>query len=253
MVVQTTILERGWAHMSEQQFKEARKMEETYHRNFYKEHDLYEEGTWMAGPMPIVMETLDRLRAYKDHLTVLDLGAGAGRNTIAIADKLRGTNSRVVAVDLLEEAIDSLHEHAKKYQVDHFITAEQADIEHYEIEPNRYDYIAACSCLEHVSSAEALHQVLDRMQAGTKIGGIHLITMSTGVEEVKLSNLEPIKPLIELNLPTQYAEDLLTHRYQDDWDILFTERVTQAIPEEKYDEPTEFRCQLLRFAARKRK
>ncbi|WP_454190510.1 class I SAM-dependent methyltransferase [Paenibacillus sp. Marseille-Q7038] len=239
--------------MSEQQFKEARKMEETYHRHFYKEHDLYEEGTWMAGPMPIVMETLDRLIAFKDQLTVLDLGAGAGRNTIAIADRLRETNSTIVAVDLLEEAIDSLNNHAKKYQVDHLITAERADIEHYEIGPNRYDYIAACSCLEHVSSEEALHQVLDRMQEATNIGGIHLITMSTGVEEVKLSDHETLKPLIELNLPTQYAEDLLTHRYQDDWDILFTERVTQAIPEEKYEEPTEFRCQLLRFAARKRK
>lgn len=235
-----------------EQFKKAREMEETYHRKFYQEHDLYEEGTWMAGPMPIVMETLDRLTAFKDQLTVLDLGAGAGRNTIAIAEKLRETKSRIVAVDLLEEAVDSLNDHAAKYQVDHLITAEQADIEHYEIEPNKYDYIAACSCLEHVSSEEALHQVLDRMQAGTKTGGIHLITMSTGVEEVKLPNLESVKPLIELNLPTQYAEDLLTHRYEDEWDIIFTERVTQAIPEDKYDEPTEFRCQLLRFAARKR-
>ncbi|WP_211747606.1 class I SAM-dependent methyltransferase [Paenibacillus sp. Marseille-Q4541] len=234
------------------EFKEAREMEETYHRKFYQEHDLYEEGTWMAGPMPIVMETLHRLTEYKNKLTVLDLGAGAGRNTIAMAEKLRDTGSRIVAVDLLEEAVSSLVHHAKKYKVDHLITAEQGDIEHYEIEPNHYDYIAACSCLEHVSSEKALHQVIDQMQAGTKIGGIHLITMSTSVEEVKLPDHESVKPLIELNLPTQYAEDLLTHRYHNDWDILLTERVTQAIPEHKYDEPTEFRCQLLRFAARKR-
>lgn len=235
-----------------EQFQEAREMEKTYHRKFYQEHDLYEEGTWMAGPMPIVMETLERLMQYKNDLAVLDLGAGAGRNAIAIADQLRRTKSEIVAVDLLKEAVDSLRRHAEKYQVDHLITAVQHDIEHYKIEAERYDLIAACSCLEHVSSETAMLKVMERMQAGTKIGGINLITMSTGVEEVKLSNQESVEPLIELNLPTTYAEDILKQRYQRNWDILFMERVTQAIPEDKYDEPTEFRCQLLRFAARKR-
>ncbi|MCM3783037.1 class I SAM-dependent methyltransferase [Neobacillus mesonae] len=233
------------------QFKEARKMEENYHKQFYQEHDLYEEGTWMAGPMPIVMDSLDRLMSIESDLSILDLGAGAGRNTIAMADKLKGTKSEIVAVDLLEEAVQSLLEHAKKYEVEHMISAEQADIEHYEIIENGYDYIAACSCLEHVSSIEALYRVLNRMKNGTKLGGINLITMSTNVEEVTIRDSMPREPMIELNLPTLDAEQLLSDQYKE-WDILFSERVTQTIPEQKYDEPTEFRCQLIRFAARKR-
>lgn len=233
------------------QFQEARKMEENYHKQFYQEHDIYEEGTWMAGPMPIVMESLARLMRLKRDLTILDLGAGAGRNTIAMADQLKGTNSELIAVDLLEEAVQSLVDHAKDYKVDHMISAERADIEHYDIAKDRYDYIAACSCLEHVSSEVALQSVIQRMKEGTKLGGINLITMSTNVEEVTLQDNKPREPLIELNLPTLDAEEMLADQYKD-WEILFTERVTQAIPEQKYDEPTEFRCQLIRFAAQKR-
>ncbi|MEK5058577.1 class I SAM-dependent methyltransferase [Paenibacillus shunpengii] len=235
----------------DRQFEEARKMEENYHKQFYQEHDIYEEGTWMAGPMPVVMDSLARLMRLKQNLTILDLGAGAGRNTIAMAEKLKGTSSELIAVDLLEEAVQSLVEHAKDYKVDHMISAEQADIEHYEMRKNRYDYIAACSCLEHLSSEEALSKVIRRMKEGTKLGGINLITMSTNVEEVTIQDHRPREPLIELNLPTLHAEEILADQYKD-WEILFTERVTQAIPEQKYDEPTEFRCQLIRFAAQKR-
>ncbi|SDW18195.1 class I SAM-dependent methyltransferase [Paenibacillus sp. PDC88] len=235
----------------DRQFEEARKMEENYHKQFYQEHDIYEEGTWMAGPMPVVMDSLARLMRLKQDLTILDLGAGAGRNTIAMAEKLKGTSSELIAVDLLEEAVQSLVEHAKDYKVDHMISAEQADIEHYEMRKNRYDYIAACSCLEHLSSEEALSKVIRRMKEGTKLGGINLITMSTNVEEVTIQDHRPREPLIELNLPTLHAEEILADQYKD-WEILFTERVTQAIPEQKYDESTEFRCQLIRFAAQKR-
>jgi len=236
--------------MREEQFEAARQAEAGYHSNFYKNNELFEEGTWMSRPMPMVMEMLERLLVHKQQLRVLDLGCGVGRHTIPIAQRLSDTNSEVIGVDLLDEAVDGLRKYAKQYEVDHIVQAEKADVEHYRIQPNAFDFITACSCLEHTSSKEAFLETVERLKEGTRLGGIHCITMSTSVEEKEIQTGRQIEPLIELNLPTSEVIALLEQAYED-WNILFQEHVTQTIQEEKYDEPTEFRCELLRFAVQK--
>ncbi|PZT55943.1 class I SAM-dependent methyltransferase [Paenibacillus silvae] len=236
--------------MGKQQFEAARQAEAGYHSNFYKNNELFEDGTWMSRPMPLVMEMLERLLVHKKELRVLDLGCGVGRHTIPIAQRLTDTNSEVIGVDLLDEAVDGLNKYAKQYEVNHIVRAEKADVEHYQVQPNAFDFIAACSCLEHTSSKEALLETVERLKAGTRLGGIHCITMSTSVEEKEIQTGRQIEPLIELNLSTSEAITLLEQAYEG-WNILFQEHVTQTIQEEKYDEPTEFRCELLRFAVQK--
>lgn len=236
--------------MREEQFEAARQAEAGYHSNFYKNNELFEEGTWMSRPMPMVMEMLERLLVHKQQLRVLDLGCGVGRHTIPIAQLLSDTNSEVIGVDLLDEAVDGLRKYAKQYEVDHIVQAEKADVEHYRIQPNAFDFIAACSCLEHTSSKEAFLETVERLKEGTRLGGIHCITMSTSVEEKEIQTGRQIQPLIELNLPTSEVIALLEQAYEG-WNILFQEHVTQTIQEEKYDKPTEFRCELLRFAVQK--
>ncbi|GGH59126.1 methyltransferase [Paenibacillus silvae] len=236
--------------MGKQQFEAARQAEAGYHSNFYKNNELFEDGTWMSRPMPLVMEMLERLLVHKKELRVLDLGCGVGRHTIPIAQRLTDTNSEVIGVDLLDEAVDGLNKYAKRYEVNHIVRAEKADVEHYQVQPNAFDFIAACSCLEHTSSKEALLETVERLKAGTRLGGIHCITMSTSVEEKEIQTGRQIEPLIELNLSTSEAITLLEQAYEG-WNILFQEHVTQTIQEEKYDEPTEFRCELLRFAVQK--
>lgn len=236
--------------MANEQFEAARKAEAGYHSNFYQNNELFASGTWMARPMPMVMDMLERLLTHKTELRVLDLGCGVGRHTIPIAQRLGQTNSEVIGVDLLDEAADGLRKYAKEYQVDHMVQVEKADVEHYAVKPDHFDYIAACSCLEHVSNKQALVEAIERLQVGTRTGGIHCITMSTSVEEKEINTGREIKPLIELNLPTAEAIALLEKAYAN-WNILLQEHVTQTIEEEKYDEPTQFRCELLRFAAQK--
>ncbi|MCZ1267084.1 Methyltransferase domain-containing protein [Paenibacillus sp. ov031] len=236
--------------MANEQFEAARKAEAGYHSNFYQNNELFASGTWMARPMPMVMDMLERLLTHKTELRVLDLGCGVGRHTIPIAQRLGQTNSEVIGVDLLDEAVDGLRKYAKEYQVDHIVQVEKADVEHYAVKPDHFDYIAACSCLEHVSNKQALVEAIERLQVGTRTGGIHCITMSTSVEEKEINTGREIKPLIELNLPTAEAIALLEKVYAN-WNILLQEHVTQTIEEEKYDEPTQFRCELLRFAAQK--
>ncbi|MFM9281852.1 class I SAM-dependent methyltransferase [Paenibacillus jiagnxiensis] len=236
--------------MQQADFEKARKAEASYHDELYSEKEILEPGSWMSKPVPVVMEMLERLLRFKSRLEVLDLGCGAGRNAIPVALRLRHTGSTVTGLDLLEEAVEKLQENAQKYKVEDMIRVEKGDAEHTPLSDGNYDYMIACGCLEHVSSEQAFIKVLERMKAGTAPGGIHCITMNTGIEEIEADSDRKLKPLIELNLPTDRALTLFRQAYKD-WNVLKQSTVLQSIPEEKYDKPTQFRACSVIFAAQK--
>lgn len=236
--------------MNSEHFEAARQSEADYHQRFYEENDIFENGTWMSEPGPVVMDMLERLLLHKEDVMVLDLGCGVGRNTIPVAERLKGSLSKVKGVDLLEDAVDKLRSNAAEFGVEHLVEAEAADVEHFPIAGDAYDYILACSCLEHTSSMEALARTLSAMKEGTKLGGIHVITMSTDVEEVDRNTGESTKGLIELNLPQTQAMELLDETYQE-WNVLIKQAVPQSIEEEKDGRHIDFRCNLITFVAQK--
>ncbi|NMO97636.1 class I SAM-dependent methyltransferase [Paenibacillus lemnae] len=237
--------------MSSAEFEKARESEEHYHAKLYEEEEILKPGTWMSKPLPIVMELLESVLDQNPNPVVLDLGSGPGRNAIPIAMKLqKAGQGRLVGTDLLDEAVCKLKENADKYGVAEIVEAMQADVEHGDYEHNTYDYIVACGCLEHVSSKEALRDVISRLQYATTPGGIHCITMNTEVSETKLTTGEEQSAQIELNLSEQEAISLLEESYSD-WRIIREDEDEVAIKEEKYEEPTEFSANTVVFAARK--
>jgi len=236
--------------MSQADFDVARKAEAIYHNELYREHEILEPGTWMSKPNPVVMELLDRLLLHKDHLYVLDLGCGAGRNTIPIAVRLQETDSKVLGLDLLSEAVDKLCDNARKYGVTDIIQAKEVDIEHADISKATYDYILVCGCLEHVSSENAFIQVLERMKQGTQMGGINCISMNTEIQEVERDTGRMLDTLIELNLRKDKAFSILETVYKG-WNVLEQKTVIHSVDEDKYDVPTQFRSQSITFAAQK--
>ncbi|MNK57862.1 arsenite S-adenosylmethyltransferase [compost metagenome] len=236
--------------MDKAKFEEARKAEETYHSKLYNEKEILEPGTWMSEPIPLVMELQDRLLQYKKDIVIMDLGSGAGRNTIPLALKLKGSSSRVIGIDLLDEAVNKLRENAAEYGVEQLVEAQKGDAEHTDFGDEEYDYIIACGCLEHVSSEEAFVQVLERMKQGTRLGGIHCIGMNTNIQEVEMNSGKELETLIELNLSSTKAVQILERVYQD-WNVLEQKAVLQSIEEEKYEVPSEFRAQSITFAAQR--
>ncbi|MNH95532.1 arsenite S-adenosylmethyltransferase [compost metagenome] len=236
--------------MDKAKFEEARKAEETYHSKLYNEKEILEPGTWMSEPIPLVMELQDRLLQYKKDIVIMDLGSGAGRNTIPLALKLKGSSSRVIGIDLLDEAVNKLRENAAEYGVEQLVEAQKGDAEHTDFGDEEYDYIIACGCLEHVSSEEAFVQVLERMKQGTRLGGIHCFGMNTNIQEVEMNSGKELETLIELNLSSTKAVQILERVYQD-WNVLEQKAVLQSIEEEKYEVPSEFRAQSITFAAQR--
>lgn len=229
-------------------FIQARTEEVKYHEDFYAHHILFEPGSWLSKPVKIVLDMLDELDL--DHIHVLDLGCGVGRNSIPIAQKIKPHNGRITCVDLLPMAVNQLIANSKIYDVQDLMVSEAADVEAYNIPANCYEYIVACSCLEHVSSVEAFSTVVSRMIEGTKSQGINAILMSTENLDVDIETGMVSDGIIELNMKTADTFSLLHDLYRD-WDILIEKSVPQSIHERKYEKEIEFRSNWLTFVARK--
>ncbi|MGO4110072.1 class I SAM-dependent methyltransferase [Paenibacillus sp. YAF4_2] len=232
----------------ESKFLEARTEEIKYHEKFYAEHDLFAPGTWLAKPVKAIMDSLELLDP--NDLRVLDLGSGVGRNAVPIAQAIKMYNGRVTAVDLIPSAITILRENAIKYNVYDNLVPIIKDVEDYQIEPQFYDYIIACSSLEHVATEDVLRSVFTRMIEGTKPDGINAILMNTEVEEVDCETGEVSEGLIELNLKTDEALELMKDCYTG-WEIVVERFMPQSINEIKYGKSIEFRGNWLTFIVRR--
>lgn len=219
-------------------FNRARKEEMDYHEKFYRENELFQPGTWISKPVKIAMDSFDLLEL--DNINALDLGCGVGRNCIPLAQRLEGRHGMIYCVDLLHSAIDILNLNAKKYRVEDRIVPIVADAEYYEIQDNFFDYILACSCLEHVSAVESFHKVIKRMQLGTRNHGINCILMSTEVSEKDLESGVEREGLIELNMSTDSTFEILRREYTE-WDILIERFIPQEIEEHKNGNRISFR------------
>jgi 2-polyprenyl-3-methyl-5-hydroxy-6-metoxy-1,4-benzoquinol methylase len=194
-----------------------RSEEKKYHDFCYSNYNLFEPGSWLHRPVKTV---IDLLEDYKDreYLSVLDLGAGIGRNSIPIAESMKNRNGKVVCVDLLESAIDKLQSNSQKYGVNQYIVTRLSDIEQFIIEHEEYDIIVAVSALEHVSSESTLEQKLNELTIGTKVNGSNCIIIGSNIREVNLENGQELDPMFEINIRTERMLEILDNRYNG-WEV----------------------------------
>ncbi|MEF3309843.1 class I SAM-dependent methyltransferase [Paenibacillus sp. GYB004] len=78
---------------------------------------MFKPGSWLHKPVRAVMETMALVTSSDGPKTVLNLGCGVGRNSIPIASRLQGRGGKVVCVDILQSALDKLHEYGEQYGV----------------------------------------------------------------------------------------------------------------------------------------
>lgn len=241
---------KDWSELSGMDtFMKARIKEIEYHERFYEKTALFTPGSWLARPVKTVMEYLE-LVPQVPGLKVLDLACGPGRNSIPIAQRIQPIHGKVTAVDLLPSAIDKLKKNAGDYGVEESIEAVCADAEFYEMGKNRFHYIIACSCLEHLSSEAAFVRMLDRLKEVTAAQGIICMMMSTEITEIDKLTGTAEDGLIELNLSSDRAFSLMREAFSD-WEVLLTKQIQQDIPEVKAGREVVFRSQWITFAARK--
>jgi 2-polyprenyl-3-methyl-5-hydroxy-6-metoxy-1,4-benzoquinol methylase len=235
--------------MNSNQLNHIREEEKKYHEQYYEENSLFEKGSWLEEPAPIVLDCLSLLNSMEP-LQILDLGCGVGRNSIPMARKVKESGGSVVCVDLLEKALEKLQIYAEEYKVDSAITIQCADISDYYIEDATYDYIVAASSLEHVKSKSDLNKVLRALNKGTKASGINLICMNTNIKEVTLASGDVRQPLFEILISKDNMLSILRDVYLG-WEELHVDDVPLNLEVNRDEIPVMLKADHLIFAARK--
>lgn len=194
-----------------------REEEKKYHDFCYDNYKLFEKGSWLYKPVKTVMNYLSFFD--KKELKVLDLGSGVGRNSIPIAEKIKGSGGKVVCVDLLDSAIEKLERYSRDFEVETAIELVQADIGDYPIKKDAFDYIIAVSSIEHVATEDIFDKVLQQMMEGTKVGGINCIIVNSEITEVEIETNKILDALMEINLPTDKMINKLKSIYEG-WEVV---------------------------------
>jgi SAM-dependent methyltransferase len=112
--------------------------------------EAYTRDEMVFGTQPS-RELIDFLRQSRIDGEALVLGAGLGRNALALAQR----GHPVTAVDLSEVAIDRLHEIASDMGVCHRVNAIVGDARHIGFDDERFAVVVAATVLDHVPADDA--------------------------------------------------------------------------------------------------
>ncbi|WP_426446874.1 class I SAM-dependent methyltransferase [Paenibacillus sp. S-38] len=247
--------------MNSVKLKRIRQAERQYHEQYYKKVSLYQKGSWLSRPIPLVMELADQLaESRKDTpdgqtgaagpIRILDLGSGVGRNAIPLAKRFIPFGGSVHCVDLLESALQKLKEYSRRYGVEKAITSEQADLGEYAIGKEAYDYILAAGAMEHCRSEEVLKRTIRSMADGVRPGGILCVLMNTDIEEFDKRTGAKRETLIEVVLKAEEALGLLREA-ADGWEELHAEMEPLHLGINRSEVPVLMKGRCVAFGARK--
>lgn len=82
----------------------------------------------------------------------VDLGAGAGRDTIALA----AAGYQVTSVDLSDRGLARIAERAKQFEVADRVQTNLCDVRKFEFPENHYDAVIATTVLDHIPADDAV-------------------------------------------------------------------------------------------------
>ena len=103
-----------------------------------------------------------------DHLRVLDLGCGEGKNAMHLAR----LGARVRAVDISSRAISNA---LTAWQDKDLVLWEVADVRGLEFPHDEYDVVLLYGLLHCFSSPQEINAILTRVKAATRAGGYHVV------------------------------------------------------------------------------
>jgi SAM-dependent methyltransferase len=162
------------------EFERARRETVRYHEELYASATLGQAGTWLAKPHRLLADAL-ALVSSGEPVLAYDLGAGIGRHTLPLLRELPA-GSDVIAVDLLPSALRAL-QNAVPPDSRTRLRTRPADLDGFEFEAPA-DLFLAFSVIEHLRDLRAVHDLLERVRAATKPGGVVAIGIAADRAEV---------------------------------------------------------------------
>lgn len=134
-----------------------------YYNKFYSE----DEKAFSGEPLPLVKALSELMPSGK----VLEIGAGAGRNTLFLASK----GYEVRAIDISALAVERLGKRATERGL--VLETAVSDIAEEELQDD-YDAIICTFTFHHLTKEDA-QAVIKKMQRHTKLQGFNIITTFT--------------------------------------------------------------------------
>lgn len=198
--------------------EQIRENERRSHEDVYRNHTLYESGSWLQKPVKTVTELLPCFEKASE-FCALDLGCGVGRNCIAIARHFTHIPCWIDCVDILPIAIEKLNLNASAYGVSQSINGIVSPLEDFSISENSYDLVLAVSALEHIDSRDAFLHKLEEIRSGIRENGIVCLIINSGVQEFNKLTGTPLPPQFEVNLPTEELQKILSQAFFG-WKVL---------------------------------
>lgn len=129
---------------------------------FFEAYDR-ENIAYGIEPSSVLASYLEQVRGSGN---ALDLGAGAGRDSLALA----AAGYNVTSVDLSARGLERINERAQEAGCAAQITTCLSDVRNVVLEPDSYDAIVATTVLDHIASDEA-KALWSRITRALKPGG----------------------------------------------------------------------------------
>ncbi|WP_298866257.1 trans-aconitate 2-methyltransferase [uncultured Microbacterium sp.] len=191
-------------------FEDAREETIRYHDELYADASLGEEGTWLAQPDPLIFEAL-RCVPHDRPVIAYDLGAGIGRHTVIMLERLP-EGSEVHAIDLLESAVEQLK------QLDPIAGATRLHVRRQDLADLELaggaDLVFAFSAVEHLPDRESIRRLLDSIRSALRPGGV--VALGIIVDRVEIADEGRRRPaLLESDLTTVDVDALLRASFTD--------------------------------------
>jgi cyclopropane fatty-acyl-phospholipid synthase-like methyltransferase len=127
---------------------------------------------WGREPGSLVRKFVERLGSVRG-LEILDAGCGEGKNAIFLASH----GALVRAVEMSQPALDNAR---AAWGADGAIRWELGDARTIALPADTYDVVIAYGLLHCLASAGQISTVIERLQAATKGGGVHVICAFNG-------------------------------------------------------------------------
>ncbi len=125
-------------------------------------------GQVPSAPLAEYLAQIQPLQSdRKSPPAALDLGAGAGRDTLALA----AAGYQTTAVDLSDRGLRRIADRAAQAGIERRVTMVAADVVDFEIMPNHFDAIVATTVLDHVPADQAV-RLWQRIVRGLRDGGV---------------------------------------------------------------------------------
>jgi len=149
-------------------------MKEIIHK-YQKEYENSNGCFWERAPAKYVSLFIKNYKLDFSKITILDLGAGEGKNSVFLANHV----ANVIAVDISEIALARFSLQPNYNSCKSRITIVKDDIRNISFHNNQFDVIVAYGILHCLNSKEEVLAIIDKIEKWLKKGGYFICATFT--------------------------------------------------------------------------